>query len=63
MADTTTTTGADANAGHKGNATPAVMNNQANKAPADQLGYDPKDAKWANVPGAAAREGGYPRLS
>lgn len=63
MADTTTTTGGDAYAGHSGNNTLAVKNNQANKAPADQTGYDPKDAKWANVPGAAAREGGFPRLS
>lgn len=61
MADTTTTTGADAYAGQKG--APAGATNQANKAPADQTGYDPKDAKWASIPGAAAREAGYPRLS
>lgn len=65
MADTTTTAGADTNAGHKTNAGAAVYANQANKAPADQAGYDPKDtAKWgAAVPGGAARAKGYPRLS
>ena len=54
---------ADAYAGHQGNNTPAVRNNQDNKAPADRAGYNPKDAAYANVPGAAAREAGYPRLS
>jgi hypothetical protein len=61
MADTTTTSGADTNAGHLGNSGTAVMNNEANKAPADQLGYDPADAKWATLPGAAARANHYPR--
>ena len=61
MADTTTTATPDAYAGQVGSTTD--RNKQSNKAPADQLGYDPKDAKWANVPGAAAREAGYPRLS
>ena len=63
MADTTSNANADANAGHKGNATPEVMTNQDNKAPADQTGYDPKAAKWDDVPGAAARANGYPRSS
>lgn len=63
MADTTTTTGKDAYAGHKGNATPAVLNNQANRAPADQVGFDPLDDKWSTFPGAAARQGGHPRAS
>jgi hypothetical protein len=61
MADTTTTAGADTNAGHKGGDTPAAAANQANKAPADQKGYDPKDAKWASQPGHAARLNGWPQ--
>jgi hypothetical protein len=52
---------ADAYAGHAGNNTPEVRNNQENKAPADRTDYNPAD--YANVPGAAAREAGYPRLS
>lgn len=52
---------ADANAGHKGNATPAVMNNPDNVAPADRPNFDPAD--FADQPGAAARGNGYPRLS
>jgi hypothetical protein len=63
MADETVTEGADAYAGHKGNATPTVLNNPANKAPADQVGYDPTDSKWAELPGHAARLGGHPRAS
>lgn len=59
----------DANAGHVGNSAGAVMNNQANKCPADRgetaLGagdpYDPTD--FTAQPGAAARRNGYPRLS
>jgi hypothetical protein len=61
MADTTTTADPDTNAGHKGGDGPAEAANPANRAPADQPGYDPKDAKWANKPGAAARAGGWPR--
>lgn len=60
MADTTTTASPTARAGHVG-ADEAGLTNEANKAPADQKGYDPKDAKWASVPGAAARANGYPR--
>jgi len=60
MADTTTTEDPDANAGHKG-ADVAGLTNPANLAPADQPGYDPKDAMWATVPGAPARANGYPR--
>ena len=52
---------ADVNAGHRGNATPAVMNNQDNKAPADRKVYDP--TAFADQPGAAARANGFPRLS
>lgn len=59
MADTTTTASPDANAGHKGATTD--LTKQSNKAPADQTGFDPKDAKWAGLPGAAARANGYPR--
>lgn len=62
MADTTTTANPDAEAGHRGGSFAAYAN-QANKAPADQAGYDPKDAKWATVPGVAARLNGYPRAS
>ena len=50
---------ADTNAGHKGNATPAVMGNQDNKAPADRKDYDPSD--FADQPGAAARANGWPQ--
>lgn len=60
MADTTTTSGADANAGHKGHPITEFVN-MSNMAPADQKGFDPKDAKWASFPGAAARANGYPR--
>lgn len=63
MADTTTTASPDTDAGHRFNSTEAVYANQANKAPADQTGYDPADPKWATFPGAAARANGYPRLS
>lgn len=52
---------ADANAGHNGNNAPAVMTNQANKAPADRNDYDP--TAYASQPGAAARANHYPRLS
>ena len=52
---------ADANAGHVGNATPAVMNNPDNVAPADRPTYNPDT--FAAQPGAAARANGYPRLS
>lgn len=52
---------ADANAGHQGNATPAVMNNPDNKCPADRPGYNP--ASFSNQPGAAARANGYPRAT
>jgi len=63
MADTTTTANPTARAGHKG-ADAAGLTNPANKAPADQAGYDPADdAKWATLPGAAARANGYPRSS
>jgi len=62
VADTTTTSSPTANAGHVG-ADAAGLTNAANKAPADQAGYDPKDSKWASVPGAAARGNNYPRLS
>ncbi len=61
MADTTTTASPDTNAGHVGATTDPTK--QSNKAPADQKGYDPTDAKWANQPGAAARANGFPRLS
>lgn len=60
MADTTSTSSPTANAGHKG-ADAAGLTNVANLAPADQPGYDPKDNKWAAVPGAPARANGYPR--
>lgn len=63
MADTTSTANPTTNAGHKGGDTPAAFANQANKAPADQTGYDAKDAKWGGKPGVAARGNGYPRLS
>lgn len=53
---------ADANAGHVGNASLAVMTNPDNRAPADRPGYDPKAAGWASQPGAAARAAGYPRV-
>lgn len=64
MTDTTTTSSPTANAGHVG-ADAAGLTNAANKAPADQSGYDPKDlTKWpVTVPGAAARANNYPRLS
>lgn len=64
VADTTTTASPTANAGHVG-ADPDGLTNPANKAPADQPGYDPTDdTKWpSTVPGAAARANGYPRLS
>jgi hypothetical protein len=62
VADTTTTSSPTARAGHVG-ADAAGLTNPANKAPADQPGYDPKDSKWASVPGAAARANNYPRLS
>lgn len=58
--DTTTTEDPTPNAGHRADPTDAFTN-QANKAPADQAGYDPKDDKWANVPGAAARANGWPQ--
>jgi hypothetical protein len=56
---------ADAYAGQgNGRVTPtAVRENQDNVAPADRAAYNPKDASYASVPGAAAREAGYPRLS
>ena len=57
MADTTSTATPDTNAGHKGSTT--VIGKQSNKAPADQKGYDPKDAKWSGSPGAAARANGW----
>ena len=60
MADTTSTSSPTARAGHKG-ADAAGLTNVANLAPADQPGYDPKDAKWATAPGAAARANGYPQ--
>lgn len=63
MADSTTTSNPTTNAGHKGGDTPAAFANQANKAPADQKGFDSKDAKWASIPGAAARGNGFPRVS
>jgi hypothetical protein len=62
VADTTTTANPTANAGHVG-ADAAGLTNAANLAPADQVGYDPTDAMWATVPGAAARANNYPRLS
>lgn len=62
MADTTTTANPTARAGHIG-ADSAGLTNAANKAPADQGGYDPTDAKWDTLPGAAARANNYPRLS
>lgn len=62
MADTTTTANPTARAGHIG-ADAAGLTNPANKAPADQGGYDPTDADWADLPGAAARANGYPRSS
>lgn len=52
---------ADANAGHNGNAAPAVMNNPDNVAPAERPDYDPTD--FTAQPGAAARANGYPRSS
>jgi hypothetical protein len=61
MADTTTTASPDTNAGHVGATT--TPGKQSNLAPADQKGYDPSDAKWSSVPGAAARANGFPRLS
>jgi hypothetical protein len=56
---------ADAYAGQgNGRSTPtAVRENQDNVAPAERANYNPKDAAYANVPGAAARQNGYPRLS
>lgn len=56
---------ADAYAGQgNGRNTPTnVRENQDNVAPADRANFDPKDPQYANVPGAAAREAGYPRLS
>lgn len=62
MADTTVTANPDTNAGHKGHDI-AEFGHQQNKAPADQAGFDPKDAKWAGLPGAAARGNGFPRNS
>jgi len=62
MADTTTTANPTARAGHKG-ADAAGLTNPANRAPADQAGYDSKDAKWDDVPGAAARANGYPQAT
>lgn len=62
MADATTTANPTPNAGKVG-ADPAGLTNPANKAPADQVGYDPSDAKWDGFPGAGARANGYPRLS
>jgi len=62
VADTTTTSNPTANAGQLG-ADAAGLTNPANLAPADQPGYDPDDAKWSSVPGAAARANHYPRLS
>lgn len=62
VADTTSTASPTANAGHVG-ADAAGLTNVANLSPADQPGYDPKDAKWAAIPGAAARANNYPRLS
>jgi hypothetical protein len=62
VADTTTTANPTPNAGQVG-ALPAGLTNPANKAPAEQAGYDPKDVKWANQPGAAARANDYPRRS
>ena len=61
MADTTTTATPDTDAGHKGATWDRTK--QSNMAPADQKGFDPKDGKWANVPGAAARANGVPRSS
>lgn len=61
MADTTVTANPTTNAGHKGGDTPAAAAAQQNKAPADQKGFDPKDAKWAGLPGAAARANGWPQ--
>lgn len=60
MTDTTTTGSPTTNAGHRGDPTGAFAN-QSNKAPADQAGYDPKDAKWETQPGAAARANGWPQ--
>ena len=61
MADTTTTANPTDHAGQVGGDTPAAFANQSNKAPADQAGYDAKDAKWALLPGAAARANGWPQ--
>ena len=64
MADTTVSAtggGATTNPGHLGGDTAAALANQANKAPAAQKGYDPKDPKWATFPGHAARLNGWPR--
>ena len=69
MADTTKASGtdgsahanADTHAGKKFMNDPTAYTEQANKAPADQSGFDPKDAKWATFPGAAARANGWPQ--
>lgn len=61
MSDSTSTSSPDTRAGHVGATTDYTK--QSNKAPADQSGYDPKDAKWASIPGAAARGNGFPRNS
>ena len=61
MTDSTTTASPTTNAGHKGGDTPAAFANQSNKAPADQAGFDARDAKWASLPGAAARVNGWPQ--
>ena len=61
MTDSTSTSSPDANAGHVGATTD--LTKQSNKAPADQTGYDALDAKWATVPGVAARANHYPRNS
>lgn len=60
MSDSTTTASPDTNAGHRGHNI-AEFANPADKCPADQPGYDPKDAKWASLPGAAARANGWPQ--
>lgn len=62
MADTTTTANPTARAGHI-SADVAGLTNASNLCPADQGGFDPKDAKWATLPGAPARANGYPRAS
>lgn len=69
MADTTSASGtdgtahadADTHAGKKFMDDATAYTQQANKAPADQTGYDPTDAKWDDFPGGAARANGYPR--